>query len=193
MTRLPLPVTLLTSSSSPSALLHTSSHCSLLCVVCPSSGHLHPSLLLTRIIFPQINGVCFFTPFESLLRCLLSGRPPSTFLLNLGSSNTTLLVALLCCVYLLRIHYLICCPFHTTFDYLSSPAGMYTKETMIFLKFLFLFHFGYRYFQACRKQCQGVPAVAQPLKNPTGIHEDVGLIPGLAQSVKDLALLQTMA
>ena len=35
----------------------------------------------------------------------------------------------------------------------------------------------------------GVPAVAQGVKNPTSIYEDVGLIPGPAQWVKDLALL----
>ena len=34
-----------------------------------------------------------------------------------------------------------------------------------------------------------VPIVAQQVKNPASIHEDVGLIPGLAQWVKDLELL----
>ena len=35
---------------------------------------------------------------------------------------------------------------------------------------------------------QGVPFMAQGLTNPTRIHEDAGLIPGLGQSVKDLVL-----
>ena len=33
-----------------------------------------------------------------------------------------------------------------------------------------------------------VPIVVQWVKNPTSIHEDEGLIPGLDQWVKDLAL-----
>ena len=39
------------------------------------------------------------------------------------------------------------------------------------------------------KTALGVPFVAQRLMSPSRIHKDVGLIPGLAQWVKDLALL----
>ena len=39
-----------------------------------------------------------------------------------------------------------------------------------------------------RKALVGVPVVAQQVKNPTSIHEDVGSVPGLTQWVKDLAL-----
>ena len=38
----------------------------------------------------------------------------------------------------------------------------------------------------------GVLLVVQWVKNPTSIHEDANLIPGLVQWVKDLALSQAV-
>ena len=39
-----------------------------------------------------------------------------------------------------------------------------------------------------QKKRSGVPVVAQQVKKPTNVHENVGSIPGLPQWAKDLAL-----
>ena len=40
-----------------------------------------------------------------------------------------------------------------------------------------------------KKEREGVPVVAQKVKNPTSFQEDAGLITGFAQWVKDAGLL----
>ena len=44
-----------------------------------------------------------------------------------------------------------------------------------------------------KKKEEGVPTAAQQVKNPSSIHDHTGLTPGLAQWVKDQALLQAVA
>ena len=39
-----------------------------------------------------------------------------------------------------------------------------------------------------KEEAVRVPFVAQRVKNPTSIHEDLGSIPGFTQQIKDLAL-----
>ena len=48
------------------------------------------------------------------------------------------------------------------------------------------------FFSFIEKQTLGVPFVVQWLTNPTGNHEVVGSIPGLAQWVKDPVLLRAV-
>ena len=50
-------------------------------------------------------------------------------------------------------------------------------------------HLWRNYYLFYSKVLEGVLFVAQHLMNPTRIHEDVGLIPGLTQWVKHLPLL----
>ena len=59
------------------------------------------------------------------------------------------------------------------------------KYFLIYLQFLVIM-----YLKDTHKELPllGVPVVAQWLTNPTRKHEVVGLIPGLAQCVKDPAL-----
>ena len=63
------------------------------------------------------------------------------------------------------------------------PAGF---QSLVFGELIFQM-------QVLKDGVPGVPVVAQQVKNPTSIHEDAGLIPGLAQRAEDLVLPQAAA
>ena len=55
---------------------------------------------------------------------------------------------------------------------------------------MYLTIFGSQHSSIKNSGLDGIPTVAQWVKNPTSIREDEGLIPGLTQWMKDLALPQ---
>ena len=65
---------------------------------------------------------------------------------------------------------------------------IWTEEFPLWLSGLSLSKSRHQVSDSHLKNHGGIPPVAWQLTNPTNIHEDAGLIPGLAQWVKDPAL-----